>query len=70
MKLCCAIVNQLLPELVVMLHASDTPTVQPGEVTSICQILNNLSQASVQNARAVLNNGVLPRIIKISSKER
>ncbi|MCJ8736256.1 hypothetical protein PDJAM_G00256760 [Pangasius djambal] len=64
------IIKQVLPELVSVLHASDTDSAQPGDVTSVCQILNNLSQASVQNARAVLNNGVLPRIIKISSKER
>ncbi|GAA6094515.1 plakophilin-2 [Tachysurus ichikawai] len=64
------IIKQVLPELIAMLHASDTNTVQPDETTSICQILNNLSQPSVQNTRAVLNSGILPRIIKISSKER
>ncbi|XP_053341214.1 plakophilin-2 [Clarias gariepinus] len=64
------IITQVLPELVAMLHAPDTATVMPAEVTGVCQILNNLSQESVQNAHAVLNNGVLPRIIKISSKER
>lgn len=63
-----ALVKEVLPELVTMLHASDTA--QPVEVTTVCQILNNLSQVSVQNARTVLNNGVLPRIIQISSKER
>ncbi|XP_053496932.1 plakophilin-2 isoform X4 [Ictalurus furcatus] len=62
------IIKEVLPELVTMLHASDTA--QPVEVTTVCQILNNLSQVSVQNARTVLNNGVLPRIIQISSKER
>ncbi|XP_060770294.1 plakophilin-2 isoform X2 [Neoarius graeffei] len=62
--------NQLLPELVAMLHTSDTAMAQSGDITSVCQILNNLSQTSVQNARTVLNNGVLPIIIKISSKER
>ncbi|KAF5901640.1 plakophilin-2-like [Clarias magur] len=64
------IITQVLPELVAMLHAPDTGTVLPAEITGVCQILNNLSQESVQNAHAVLNNGVLPRIIKISSKER
>ncbi|KAK3526373.1 hypothetical protein QTP70_025410 [Hemibagrus guttatus] len=64
------IIKQVLPELVGMLHAPDMATAQSGELTSVCQILNNLSQASVQNARAVLNSGILPRIIKISSKER
>ncbi|KAF4080966.1 hypothetical protein AMELA_G00155510 [Ameiurus melas] len=62
------IIKEVLPELVTMLDASDTA--QPVEVTTVCQILNNLSQVSVQNARVVLNNGVLPRIIQISSKER
>ncbi|KAI5100229.1 plakophilin-2 [Silurus meridionalis] len=64
------IINEVLPELVVMLHTSDTDRPRTAEVTSLCQILNNLSQASLHNARTVLNNGILPRIIKISSKER
>lgn len=64
------LVTQVLPELVAMLHTSDTASAQAAEITSVCQILNNLSKASVQSARAVLNTGVLPRIIKTSSKER
>ncbi|XP_062849923.1 plakophilin-2 [Trichomycterus rosablanca] len=64
------IIKHVLPELVVLLSASDTNIPQHAEVTSVCTILNNLSQESVQNARTVLNQGVLPKIIKISSKDR
>lgn len=64
------IIEQTLPELVVLLPISDMNAVQRAEVTSVCQILNNLSQASLQNARTVLDHGVLPRIIKLSSKDR
>lgn len=63
------IIKQVLPELVAMLPTSDTNSEQPVEITSVCHILNNLSQASVQNIRAILNHGVLPRIIRISSKD-
>ncbi|XP_066524604.1 plakophilin-2 isoform X2 [Hoplias malabaricus] len=63
------IIKQVLPELVDILPTSDTTSEQPVEITSVCHILNNLSQASVQNADAVFNKGVLPRIIKINTKD-
>ncbi|XP_072528585.1 plakophilin-2 [Salminus brasiliensis] len=63
------IIEQVLPELVAILPTSDTNTEQPVEITSVCHILNNLSQASVQNSRTILNHGVLPRVIKISRKD-
>ncbi|KAL6473676.1 hypothetical protein MHYP_G00172370 [Metynnis hypsauchen] len=63
------IIKQVLPELVAILPTTYTNTGQLVVATSICHILNNLSQASVQNASAVLNQGVLPKIIKISTRD-
>ncbi|XP_026866744.2 plakophilin-2 [Electrophorus electricus] len=61
------IIKQVLPELVPILPASDLKSEPAAEVTSVCHILNNLSQASVQSARAILNHGVLPRVIGLSA---
>lgn len=59
----------MLPDLVAILPISDTNTEHPVEVTLLCHILNNLSQASVHNTRSLLNHGLLPRIIKLSTKD-
>ncbi|XP_076578615.1 plakophilin-2 [Chaetodon auriga] len=65
-----AIVKQVLPEVVGMLPNNDTSTDLPTEVTvSLCHILNNLSQSDRQHVRAIFNEGALPKIINISSKD-
>ncbi|XP_076862933.1 plakophilin-2 [Brachyhypopomus gauderio] len=63
------IIKQVLPDLVPILPATETKAEPAAEVTSVCHILNNLSQASVQGARAVLNHGVLPRVVGISARD-
>ncbi|XP_070848340.1 plakophilin-2 [Chaetodon trifascialis] len=64
-----AIVRQVLPEVVEMLPNDDTSTDLPTEVTvSLCHILNNLSQSDSQHVRAIFNEGALPKIINISSR--
>ncbi|KAL7857787.1 hypothetical protein AOLI_G00178890 [Acnodon oligacanthus] len=63
------IIKQVLPELVAILPTTCTNIGQLVVATSVCNILNNLSQASVQNASAVVNQGVLPKIIKISTRD-
>ncbi|KAM6962344.1 plakophilin-2 [Tautogolabrus adspersus] len=64
------IVNQVLPELVRMLPHDDTGTDLPTELTaSLLHILINLSQSDTQHVRAIVNQGALPRIINISSKD-
>ncbi|XP_067247143.1 plakophilin-2 [Chanodichthys erythropterus] len=64
------IVKQVLPELVAILPNSDRSVEQPIEVTvTICHILINLSHASVSNTTAIINQGALPKIISISSKD-
>ncbi|XP_073336829.1 plakophilin-2 [Pagrus major] len=64
------IVKQVLPEVVGMLPNDDTGTDLPNEVTSsLCHILTNLSQSDRQNVRAIVNEGALPKIINISSKD-
>lgn len=63
-------VKQVLPELVAILPNSDRSVEQPIEVTvTICHILINLSHASLSNTSAIINQGVLPKIISISSKD-
>uniref|UniRef100_A0A9J7ZXH0 Plakophilin 2 n=1 Tax=Cyprinus carpio carpio TaxID=630221 RepID=A0A9J7ZXH0_CYPCA len=64
------IVKQVLPELVAVLPNSDRSVEQPIEVTvTICRILINLSHASVPNTCAIINQGALPKIISISTKD-
>uniref|UniRef100_A0A4W6CMG2 Plakophilin 2 n=1 Tax=Lates calcarifer TaxID=8187 RepID=A0A4W6CMG2_LATCA len=64
------IVNQVLPEVAGMLPNNDTGTDLPTEVTaSLCHILINLSQSDMQHVRAIVNQGALPKIINISSKD-
>ncbi|XP_070785224.1 plakophilin-2 [Enoplosus armatus] len=64
------IVKQVLPEVVGMLPNDDTGTDLPTEVTSsLCHILINLSQSDMQHVRAIVNQGALPKIINISSKD-
>ncbi|XP_051248985.1 plakophilin-2 [Dicentrarchus labrax] len=64
------IVKQVLTEVVDMLPNDDTGTDLPTEVTTfLCQILNALSQSDRQHVRAIVNQGALPKIINISSKD-
>ncbi|XP_074481371.1 plakophilin-2 [Sebastes fasciatus] len=64
------IVKQVLPEVVGMLPNDDSGTDLPTEVTaSLCQTLTNLSQSDKQHVRAIVNQGALPKIINISSKD-
>lgn len=64
------IVRQVLPEVVVMLPNDDTGTDLSTDATScLCHILNNLSQSNSQHVRAIVNQGALPKIINISSKD-
>ncbi|XP_068587460.1 plakophilin-2 isoform X2 [Cebidichthys violaceus] len=64
------IVKQVLPEVVGMLPNDDTGTDLPTEVTaSLCHTLINLSQSDAQHVRAVVNQGVLKKIINISCKD-
>lgn len=63
-------VKQVLPEVVEMLPNDDTGTDLPTEVTnSLCHILVNLSQSDTQHIRDIINQGALPKIINISSKD-
>ncbi|KAG7222181.1 hypothetical protein INR49_016579 [Caranx melampygus] len=65
------IVNQVLPEVVEMLPNDDTGTDLPTAVTCcLCHILTNLSQSDSQHVRAIVNQGALPKIINISSKDK
>ena len=53
-----------------MLPCDDTGTDLPTEVTAtLCNTLLNLSQSDMQNVRAIFNQGALPNIINISSKD-
>ncbi|KAM9846024.1 plakophilin-2 [Aulostomus maculatus] len=64
------IVQHVLPELVEMLPINDTGVDLPTEVTaSLCHILLNLSQNETQNVRAIVDQGALPKITNISSKD-
>ncbi|XP_071358648.1 plakophilin-2 [Trachinotus anak] len=64
------IVKHVLPEVVGMLPNDDTGTDLPTEVTAcLCHILINLSQSNSQHVRAIINQGALPKIINISSKD-
>lgn len=66
----CPKVKQVLPGVVEMLPNNDTGTDLPTEVTaSLCQILTSLSQSDRQHVRAIFNEGALPKIINISSKD-
>ncbi|XP_067283207.1 plakophilin-2 [Pseudorasbora parva] len=64
------IVKQVLPELVAILPNSDRSVEQPIDVTvAICHTLINLSHVSVSNTTAIINQGALPKIISISTKD-
>ncbi|KAK7149665.1 hypothetical protein R3I94_009089 [Phoxinus phoxinus] len=64
------IVKQVLPELVAILPNTDRSIEQPIEFTvTICHILINLSNASVVNTTAIINQGALSKIISISTKD-
>ncbi|XP_044041402.1 plakophilin-2 [Siniperca chuatsi] len=64
------IVKQVLPNVVGMLPNDDTGIDLPTEVTSsLCHILINLSQSNTQHIRAIVNQGALPKIINISSRD-
>ncbi|XP_034529867.1 plakophilin-2 [Notolabrus celidotus] len=64
------IVNQVLPEVVRMLPHDDTGTDLPTDLTAtLLHILMNLSQSETQHVKAIVNQGALPRIINISSKD-
>uniref|UniRef100_UPI0037E962C8 plakophilin-2 n=1 Tax=Semicossyphus pulcher TaxID=241346 RepID=UPI0037E962C8 len=64
------IVIQVLPDVVRMLPHDDSSTDLPTELTaSLLHILINLSQSNTQNIRALVNQGALPRIVNISSKD-
>ncbi|MFT7798290.1 plakophilin-2-like [Arapaima gigas] len=64
------IVKQVLPELIALLPNLNSTTDVPSEVTvTLCQILTNLSQSEGLNVRAIVNQGGLGKIIKISTKE-
>lgn len=60
----------MLPELVGMLTNDDAGAELPDEVTaSLCHILNSLSQSDRQHVGAIVNEGALPKIIDISSRD-
>ncbi|XP_061570902.1 plakophilin-2 isoform X2 [Cololabis saira] len=67
-----AIVEHVLPEVVKTLpddvdDDDDNRPNQPNEVTaSLCNILINLSQSDVKNAKVIIEQGAIPRIINIS----
>lgn len=53
-----------------MLPNDDAGTELPDEVTaSLCHILNSLSQGDRQHVRDIVNEGALPKIIDISSRD-
>ncbi|XP_041110977.1 plakophilin-2-like [Polyodon spathula] len=62
--------NQVLPDLVSVLpNAARDPQVPAEMIVSVCSILNNLVQSDSQNARAILNNEGLKKIINISTND-
>lgn len=64
------VVKHVLPEVVEMLPNDDTGTDLPTAATGcLCQILTNLSQRDSEHVRAIINQGALPKIINISSKD-
>ncbi|MGH0183889.1 UNVERIFIED_CONTAM: hypothetical protein FKN15_013453 [Acipenser sinensis] len=63
--------NQVLPDLVSVLPNSAQDPQVPAEMTvSVCSILNNLVQSDSQNARTILNNEGLRKIINISTIDK
>lgn len=68
-------VKQVLPELVEMLPEDDggggddddTQQVPVEVTTSLCNILNNLSQSDKQHVRAIIKEGGLPKIMGVST---
>ncbi|XP_054608664.1 plakophilin-2 isoform X2 [Dunckerocampus dactyliophorus] len=64
------IVKQVLPEVVELLPNNDTGRDLPSDMTaSVCHVLINLSQRNVNNVRAILSQGALPKICNISKKD-
>ncbi|XP_064198351.1 plakophilin-2 [Anguilla rostrata] len=64
------IVQLVLPELLAMLPDPDANAQPPTEVTvSLCNILLNLCQNAPPNARAILSQGGLKKIVAISAKD-
>ncbi|KAG5846176.1 hypothetical protein ANANG_G00147030 [Anguilla anguilla] len=62
------IVQLVLPELLAMLPDPDANAQPPTEVTvSLCNILLNLCQNAPPNARAILSQGGLKKIVAISA---
>lgn len=61
----------MLPELVRMLPVGDDCGAGLGgtATVSLCHILNSLSLSDRQHARAIVNEGALPRIVGISRCE-
>ncbi|XP_056443547.1 plakophilin-2 [Gadus chalcogrammus] len=64
------IVKQVLPELVAMLPSSDQGTEVPTELTvCLCQILTNFTKNDTSSVKAIVNQGALPKVINISTKD-
>ncbi|MBN3321966.1 PKP2 protein, partial [Atractosteus spatula] len=62
--------NQILPDLLTILPSSGTSTDVPPETTvSICSVLMNLVQDDTQNARSIVNNKGMNKIISISTSD-
>nr|XP_015207378.1 PREDICTED: plakophilin-2-like [Lepisosteus oculatus] len=62
--------NQILPDLLTILPGSGTSTDVPPETTvSICSVLMNLVQDDTQNARSIVNNKGMNKIISISTSD-
>ncbi|RXM99811.1 Plakophilin-2 [Acipenser ruthenus] len=63
--------NQVLPDLVSVLPNTAQDLQVPAEMTvSVCYVLNNLVRSDSQNARTILNNEGLRKIINISTNDR
>ncbi|MGH0117223.1 UNVERIFIED_CONTAM: hypothetical protein FKN15_046144 [Acipenser sinensis] len=63
--------NQVLPDLVSVLPNTAQDPQVPAEMTvSVCYVLNNLVRSDSQNARSILNNEGLRKIINISTNDR
>ncbi|XP_033880609.1 plakophilin-2-like isoform X1 [Acipenser ruthenus] len=62
--------NQVLPDLVSVLPNTAQDLQVPAEMTvSVCYVLNNLVRSDSQNARTILNNEGLRKIINISTND-
>ncbi|XP_041113301.1 plakophilin-2-like [Polyodon spathula] len=62
--------NQVLPDLVSVLpDSARDPQVLAEMTVSVCYVLNNLVQSDAKNARTILNNEGLRKIINISTSD-